>query len=184
MPPSSPLHSYIPYSIKTNDETNWRYMIVFASRAVADEWWRAVSTSGTNFSNSIHRITPQFYIHNPTLGAIGKTILAHGPAASFSNRVFFTLLPDWPDNIGRAMSVIPVQDITDHISGDLYVVVHASDSSFTNRLLTEDSIYDQQAILRHTGMLIWAPTSSRSAYTETFVPAFASPVKVVKRALS
>lgn len=65
------------------------------------------------------RITPQFYTHSPTVISIIQSIAAGGPAASFLGRVFFTLLPD---RDGRATDIIPVQSITDHISGNLFVL--------------------------------------------------------------
>ena len=104
-----------------DNDIYWRYLIVFANRSVADEWWRAVSTSSNNYvACHIKRVTPQLYTHEPAAANVAATITTAGVATQFLGRVIFTLLPD---RDGRAINVIPVQNITDHISGNWSVRV-------------------------------------------------------------
>jgi hypothetical protein len=90
---------------------------VFASRAVADEWWRAVSTStNTKYSDSIRRVTPQFYTHDTNQANASNSITDVQVASKFLGKVFFTLLQD---RDGRVLSIIPSPDFADHVSGNL-----------------------------------------------------------------
>jgi len=103
-------------SSQINDDWSWRYVIVFASSAVADEWWRAVSSAFTTpFPDSVKRITPQFYTHNPAKANIANSITNQQVAAQFLGKVFFTLLND---RDGRILSIIPRQNITNQINGN------------------------------------------------------------------
>jgi hypothetical protein len=95
-------------------------MIVFANRATADEWWRAVTDSvaaGYNKFVEVKRLSPQFYPYNPDVndGHIPQTLTDSRVAARFLGRVFFTLLNDRdvPD-----LSIAPVLNYVDHISGN------------------------------------------------------------------
>ncbi|KDQ09333.1 hypothetical protein BOTBODRAFT_117246 [Botryobasidium botryosum FD-172 SS1] len=115
---------FYAYAKNVNDDWRSRYLIVFASRSVADEWWRAVSESGTRFSNIIRRISPQFYTHDYDVACIADTIKDVRVAGSFLGKVFFTLLND---KDSRILSVIPEQNITDHISGNLFHIRSKSD---------------------------------------------------------
>ncbi|KAI0083739.1 hypothetical protein BDY19DRAFT_975773, partial [Irpex rosettiformis] len=113
---------FYAYAKNINDDWSYRYLIVFASRSVADEWWRAVSTStSTNFVTSIRRVTPQFYTHNPALANIPTTITTAGVAQQFLGSVFFTLIND---RDGRILSMIPplTGDVADHISGNWFYI--------------------------------------------------------------
>ena len=102
-----------------NDQAHdWshRYLIVFATRAIADEWWRALSTSSVSrFSASIRRVTPHFYTHDPERAVITDTLTTSEVAIQFVGRVFMTLLDD---RDGRQMHPIPSSLTTDHISGN------------------------------------------------------------------
>jgi hypothetical protein len=92
-------------------------VIVFASRAVADEWWRAVSTSSVvSFTNSIRRVNAQFYTHDVNQANAANSLTTTGVATQFLGQVFFTLLNDLG---GRDLSIIPSPDhFADHISGN------------------------------------------------------------------
>lgn len=90
-------------------------MITFASRAVADEWWRAVSTSTTGFANGIRRVDAQFYTHETRLAHAPDSLTTAGVATQFLGKVFFTLLND---SDYRGLNIIPPLDhFVDHISG-------------------------------------------------------------------
>ncbi|KAG2155235.1 uncharacterized protein EDB93DRAFT_1247723 [Suillus bovinus] len=103
---------------------NWssRYLITFASRAVADEWWRAVSTSNTSFKDGIQRVDAQFYTHNTGLANAPDSLTTTGVATQFLGKVFFTLLNDL--NLGsRGLNIIPPLDhFVDHISGNSFFI--------------------------------------------------------------
>lgn len=72
-----------------------------------------------DFCTDIKRINPQFYTHEPPRANIAATVTNANVAKQFLDRVIFTLLPD---RDGRAINVIPPQDITDHISGNWLVL--------------------------------------------------------------
>jgi hypothetical protein len=109
--------AYLTLFQKKNDIT-YRYLIVFASREVADEWWRAVTTAngGSNkFVQSLTRINPEFYTHDSGIANISTT-LTDPLGSQFRDKVIFTLLND---RDGRIFNVAPPQYITDHVSGNL-----------------------------------------------------------------
>ncbi|KAG2049066.1 hypothetical protein BDR06DRAFT_975528 [Suillus hirtellus] len=103
---------------------NWtsRYLITFASREVADEWWRAVSTSNTSFANSIQRVNAQFYTHNTDLANAHDSLTTTGVATQFLGKVFFTMLNDLDMN-HRGLNIIPpLGHFVDHISGNSFFI--------------------------------------------------------------
>ncbi|KAG1814935.1 hypothetical protein EV424DRAFT_1412718 [Suillus variegatus] len=103
----------------TNNRTS-RYVITFASRAVADEWWRAVSTSTTGFANGIRRVDAQFYTHETRLAHAPDSLTTAGVATQFLGKVFFTLLND---SDYRGLNIIPPLDhFVDHISGKSFFI--------------------------------------------------------------
>jgi hypothetical protein len=102
---------------QADDDNTWRLVLIFGDRTIADEWWRAMSTLPFT-SEGVKRIAPQFYTHD-----VSKCNLYE----FFSNRNFkpvsdkfrgkmFTVLEN--DKSGRGISIIPPQDVTDHISGN------------------------------------------------------------------
>ena len=94
-------------------------MITFATRAVADEWWRAVSTStNTKYSDSIRRVTPQFFTHDTNQAIAPNSLTDVQVASQFLGKVFFTLLSD-RDGPVRVFPVLPPPDTEDHVSGNL-----------------------------------------------------------------
>ncbi|KAG7088210.1 hypothetical protein E1B28_012227 [Marasmius oreades] len=120
---------FYAYAKNINDDWSYRYLIVFATRAVADEWWRAVSTS-TNllYSNSIVRVTPQFYTHDPSRAVIAYSITDPSVAKQFLGKVIFTLLND---RDGRVFPVIESgpEPITDYISNTWFYIRSKVDKS-------------------------------------------------------
>ncbi|KAG1901074.1 uncharacterized protein F5891DRAFT_1187772 [Suillus fuscotomentosus] len=86
---------FYAYVKQVTDNSTYRYVIIFASRAVADEWWRAVSTSTvSSFVNSVQRVNAQFYTHNVNLANAVNSLTTNGVATQFLGKVFFTLLND------------------------------------------------------------------------------------------
>lgn len=112
---------FYAYVKQITDNVTYRYVIVFASRAVADEWWRAVSTSTvTSFTSSVQRISAQFYTHNVNLANAADSLTTTGVATQFIGKVFFTLLNDLG---GRGLNIIPPPDhFADHISGNSFFI--------------------------------------------------------------
>lgn len=115
---------YFIYQLQVNDDVIWRYLITFASRKVADQWWRAVTDSvanGYSRFSTITRVSPQFYTHNPYVeaGSIFETVNDEKVAKKLLGKVLFTLLVD---RDGRTPSVAPVLNYTDHVSGNRYVL--------------------------------------------------------------
>ncbi|KAG1901070.1 uncharacterized protein F5891DRAFT_1187765 [Suillus fuscotomentosus] len=112
---------FYAYVKQVTDNSTYRYVIIFASRAVADEWWRAVSTSTvSSFVNSVQRVNAQFYTHNVNLANAANSLTTNGVATQFLGKVFFTLLNDLG---GRGSSIIPPLDhFADHISGNSFFI--------------------------------------------------------------
>ncbi|KAG9025567.1 hypothetical protein FRB95_010054 [Tulasnella sp. JGI-2019a] len=107
---------FYAFAKNINDDVTWRYMIVFATRDVADSWFRAVQDSvaaGYPTYADVKRVSPQWYTHNPNVGRIDQTIVDQKVASQFLGKVFFTLISD---RDGRIISPIPVLNYTDHIS--------------------------------------------------------------------
>ncbi|GLB45465.1 hypothetical protein LshimejAT787_2300250 [Lyophyllum shimeji] len=117
------------YAKNINDDWSYRYLITFATRDVADTWWRLVTDSvvgGYARFKSVQRVTSQFYTHNPGEGNIPDTITDPKVAQSLRGKIFFTLLND---RDGRILSVIPVQNWVDRSSGDRFYIRSSSDPS-------------------------------------------------------
>jgi len=105
-----------------SDDWSSRYLITFASRAVADEWWRAITLSigrgYTRFSHVI-RHSAQFYSFNNRIAQIFETLTDSNVTVEGSNllsKVFFTLLDD---RNGRVVCPAPVLNYTEHRSGKM-----------------------------------------------------------------
>lgn len=106
------------YFYKISDDWSYRYLITFASREVADLWYRTVTDSvakGNTRFQSVKRVTPQFYTHNPGEGNVPDTITDANVALSLRGNVFFTLIND---RDGRILSMNPVINYTDYASGN------------------------------------------------------------------
>ncbi|KAG1838933.1 hypothetical protein DFJ58DRAFT_749168 [Suillus subalutaceus] len=113
---------FYAYVKQVTDNSTYRYVIVFASRAVADDWWRAVSTSSVvKFTESIRRVNAQFYTHDVNLANAANSLTTTGVATQFLGKVFFTLQYDLG---GRILSIIPPLDnnFVDHISGNSFFI--------------------------------------------------------------
>ncbi|KAG2103954.1 hypothetical protein BD769DRAFT_1367197 [Suillus cothurnatus] len=112
---------FYAYVKNVSSNSTYRYVIVFASRAVADEWWRAVSTSSVvKFTESIRRINAQYYTHDVGQANAADSLTTAGVATQFLGKVFFTLQYDLG---GRILSIIPSPDhFTDHISGNSFFI--------------------------------------------------------------
>ncbi|KAI0802065.1 hypothetical protein BC629DRAFT_1591704 [Irpex lacteus] len=114
---------FYAYAKHVSEETTWRYLIVFATRSVADEWWRVVSTTtNAQVAGSIQRITPQFYTHDPNKIVVANTILAGQVAAQFSTKMFFVLQTN--RDAAVPFEVIPPlpADIADNLSGNWFYI--------------------------------------------------------------
>ncbi|KZP29218.1 hypothetical protein FIBSPDRAFT_778584 [Athelia psychrophila] len=106
------------YQMTILDEGMGRLLAVFASRAIADEWWRAVSTSA--YAHFIDRVAPQLYTHDAVqcnLGGFFDMPQFKPIADRFRGRMFFTMLND---RSGLDITMIPPQEINDHVSGGWY----------------------------------------------------------------
>ncbi|KZP04409.1 hypothetical protein FIBSPDRAFT_767484, partial [Athelia psychrophila] len=104
------------------DEATFRLLAIFASPAVANDWWRAVSTSP--HARFIKRVAPQFYAHDATQCNLSRffEMPEFKPIAEmFRGRMLFTQLDD-----GLGITIIPPQEVTDHISGGWYHIRSAS----------------------------------------------------------
>ncbi|KAG2094869.1 uncharacterized protein F5147DRAFT_719443 [Suillus discolor] len=108
---------FYAYVKQITDNVTYRYVITFASREVADEWWRAVSTSAvTSFVTSVQRVNAQFYTHNVGVANAADSLTTTGVATQFLGKVFFTFLNDLG---GRGLSIIPPLD---HISRNSFFI--------------------------------------------------------------
>lgn len=110
----------IAKDIALEEKDGKRYLMVFASREAADEWHRDVTDPHPRKSRTtIERVTPQFYIWDSTrYHDVSGTVQDPRSAPQSKDKVLFTLLP--PRDAGE-LSIIPVQNITEHASGKWYV---------------------------------------------------------------
>ncbi|KAG2356054.1 hypothetical protein BDR07DRAFT_1464236 [Suillus spraguei] len=114
-------YAYVTGLNPTNQYWTYRYTIVFASRAVADEWWRAVSTSAVGkFASSVQRVNAQFYTHDVTQADAADSLITAGVANQFFGKMFFTSICD--QNGLESMSIVPSFDSVDHISGQSFFI--------------------------------------------------------------
>ncbi|KAG2128761.1 uncharacterized protein EDB93DRAFT_1108903 [Suillus bovinus] len=109
------------YVKNINDNSTYRYVITFADYAIADEWWRAVSTSSVvSFSDSVRRVNSQFYTHDVRQANAANSLTTTGVATQFLGKVFFTLMNDLG---GRGLSIIPSSSgCMDNISGKSFFI--------------------------------------------------------------
>jgi len=113
---------FYAYAIDPTSTTSYRYIITFASRDVADEWWRVVSESDPVKYGGIKRITPQLYTYLPAASPyvyIYSTITDTSCAAKFADRVLFAKVPE---RDSPTLSAIPPLQITDRVSGQTYFI--------------------------------------------------------------
>jgi len=94
-------------------------VIIFASREIADEWWRAVSTSTIAILvNNIQRVTPQFYTHDVDLWNFYNFFTESSItsiSSLFRGKMFLVLEND---RGGRGISIIPTLTVVDTTSGN------------------------------------------------------------------
>ncbi|KAG8990397.1 hypothetical protein FRB94_013422 [Tulasnella sp. JGI-2019a] len=106
------------------DDAYWRFLITFATRDVADSWFRAVEDSvhaGYTKYADVKRVSPQWYTHNPNVGRIDETILDPKVAAAFSGKIFFTVLANREER-EKTMVILPILNYADHINGATFSV--------------------------------------------------------------
>ncbi|KAF5369105.1 hypothetical protein D9615_010418 [Tricholomella constricta] len=112
---------FYAYAKNINDDWSYRYLITFATRDVADTWYRAVTdsvASGYQRFAAVKRVSLQFYTHDPA-GNIPDTITDPKVALALRGQMFFTLIHD---RDARILSVIPVLNYSDHISGASFYI--------------------------------------------------------------
>jgi hypothetical protein len=104
---------------KVNNESLNRYLLIFANRAVADEWWRTVSNSTLSpaLSSTIRRIDPQFFTYDPN--KYDFSLFWQDPRLKTFLNAFRGQMMAEPQCGGnpKGINIIPSQVITDHISG-------------------------------------------------------------------
>jgi len=108
---------FYAYVINSVTDDSWRYFISFSSPAIADEWWRAVSSDAT-YSNSVKRINPQFYTHNVSQ-ANASASLTSPVASRFVGKMFFTRVYNKGDYL---TSIVPPLGRTDNVSGNSFFI--------------------------------------------------------------
>jgi len=81
-----------------------------------------VSTStNVQYSGSIKRVNSTFYTHDTRQANIANTVTDAQVAGQFLGTVFFTLLTDREGGT-RVLSVIPADDLADHVSGNFFFI--------------------------------------------------------------
>jgi hypothetical protein len=110
------------YAKNINDDWSYRYLITFATREVADKWYRLVTDSvagGYARFKSVKQVSLQFFTHNPGEGNIPDTLTDPKVAASLLGQMFFTLIND---RDGRIQSMVPVLNYTKYNNGDRFYI--------------------------------------------------------------
>ncbi|KZP05352.1 hypothetical protein FIBSPDRAFT_355703 [Athelia psychrophila] len=116
---------FYAYIANNVDEETGHLLAVFASRTVADEWWRALSTS--THAAFIKRAAPQFYTYDArrcNLGGLFYMPQFKPIANMFRGQMFLTQLNG---KTGLSTTIIPPQEITDYVSGGWYHIRSTSD---------------------------------------------------------
>jgi len=114
---------FYAYVKSSNDYVLFHYLLVFATRAASDEWWRALSApTAPNVTINIKRITPQFYIYDPLTitGGVFLDIFMQLHFPQFINRVFVTY--QFNGNLPQSISPLPRQEGADHVSGNWFYI--------------------------------------------------------------
>ncbi|KAH7906055.1 hypothetical protein BJ138DRAFT_1117914 [Hygrophoropsis aurantiaca] len=154
---------FYAYFRNVNDDYSYRYVAVFATREVADEWWRAVSeSSNVQFANSVKRLTPHLYTHNPNVYVVYTSLTTAGVATNFLGRVFFTLLPN--RDVYTGFVPIPSPEITDHVSGNIFFI--------RSKANPEEYWYcpPSHSGLVASGTPVYASTTNRTRFRVTRIP--------------
>ncbi|KAG8990413.1 hypothetical protein FRB94_013373 [Tulasnella sp. JGI-2019a] len=113
---------FYAYAKTINNDWCGRYMITFATRDVADMWYRLVSDSvaaGYGRFAAVKRVSLQFYTHDDAGGNISETLNDGRVGNSLLGQVFFTLLNN---KNSRVIDPIPVLNYTDHINGESFYI--------------------------------------------------------------
>ncbi|KAF9263877.1 hypothetical protein L218DRAFT_845809, partial [Marasmius fiardii PR-910] len=100
------------------EDISWRLVLIFTDSATADEWWRAISDSNKSLLADIRRVTPEFYIHNAAVFPVYNFFVDTSItdiAENFKGRLIITLEND---RGGRGIDILPIQRVTDLISGN------------------------------------------------------------------
>ncbi|KAI5786160.1 hypothetical protein FPQ18DRAFT_393820 [Pyronema domesticum] len=145
---------FYAYAITGNELDN-RHLITFASRSVADEWWRAIQDSVTERDRTtfaeIKRVTPQLYASKNSWGTILNIVTDTRWTSHLVGKWFFTLLHDFGGG-GLCDSLAPPIDITDHISGNCYYIRSKCEPNqywhLTNQSLPEGAIFGPHQVIR------------------------------------
>ncbi|TFK67292.1 hypothetical protein BDN72DRAFT_899110 [Pluteus cervinus] len=121
-----PFYAYIHNGLprfQIADDSSWRLVLIFSTRDIADEWWRAVSTSTiTQLQNNIQRVTPQFYTHDTRIWNAYNFFTesaVSSVSALFRGKLFLVLEND---RGGRGITVVPRQHIVDRTSGNWFCI--------------------------------------------------------------
>ncbi len=140
-----------------SDDSPWRLVIIFGTRQIANEWWRAMSTcTVAHIKGTTQRITPQFYTHD-TRSWNCYNFFTDGDISyvskQFRGKMFFVLENDKP---GRGITIIPLQSIVDHANGDWCVLsFKCMRSSYTVVVYDrEGSAFSRRQIPLSTGSMI------------------------------
>ncbi|KAG8981442.1 hypothetical protein FRB94_001368 [Tulasnella sp. JGI-2019a] len=113
---------FYAYAKTIIDDCTARFLITFATRDIADTWFRAITDSvakGYNKFASFKRISIQFYSFDHHVCSIMDTLKDSKVAPALHDRVFITLLND---RDGRIISMVPVLNYTEHINGSSFYI--------------------------------------------------------------
>ncbi|KAJ8482154.1 hypothetical protein ONZ45_g15047 [Pleurotus djamor] len=139
---------FYAYISEINNDVVWRILLTFSSAGIADEWWRAVSTSPNDFlTKSVQRVNPEFYTHNTTFFNIYSfydDARLKDISAKFRGKLIMTLLND---RGGRGLeTILNHSPVVDRVSGNWFYIRSTSDrttywyyNSSTNRVTTSKS---------------------------------------------
>ncbi|KAG5644895.1 hypothetical protein DXG03_007447 [Asterophora parasitica] len=114
---------FYAYAKSSTDDWSARFSITFASRDVADTWYRLITDSvaaGYTRFAGVKRVSPQFYTHADQLT---ESLNDPRVAERLRGQMFFTLLHD---KGGRDFSHIPISNLRDHLSGDSFYLRSSS----------------------------------------------------------
>ncbi|KAH7902862.1 hypothetical protein BJ138DRAFT_261344 [Hygrophoropsis aurantiaca] len=100
------------YAYFLGNHDGGRWVVVFETREVADEWWREDFTG----KREVRRISPQLYRYEGKEKLVGRFYLTDEVETPRKERMFFVQLNR--PGPGVVTLILPSLCITDHISGN------------------------------------------------------------------
>ncbi|KAG9026745.1 hypothetical protein FRB95_008517 [Tulasnella sp. JGI-2019a] len=178
MSQSSSASTGVFYAYAKTIRDNWdaSYLITFATRDVADTWFRAVTDSvakGYNKFDGVKRISMQFYSFNHH---ILDTVTDPKVAAALHDQVFFTFLNAQDRRVTSTAPIIPMGPGKPVLIASIQLYINLFRNSFYIRSVAQPDTY---WFYDATSDTVVAHRSRRSQFTIKIVDGARSPGTII-----